>query len=247
MVRHLGPQPLLIDVGANAGQSALCMAMLRPDARIISFEANADNVKELGFIRRILGKRYAYHHVGLSDRNGSATLTVPVIGRHPVPGESSLLREFDSDIEERIGTISEVVTQEVILKTFDSFGLQPAFVKIDVQGHKLQVLRGMEATIVACRPVLMIENNSALHDIRCYMASLGYMLCNYDQQRDLLTACDLPRGENYFAVPRDHETLISTDMPDRERQGGESLPHPHPAKDPPPVLFSTMPVPDQWT
>ena len=82
-VRHLGPQPLLIDVGANAGQSALCMAMLRPDARIISFEANADNITDLAFVRRILGARYTYHHIGLSDRNGSAVLKVPVVGRTP--------------------------------------------------------------------------------------------------------------------------------------------------------------------
>lgn len=104
-VRHLPPHPVLIDVGANAGQSALCLAMLRPDARIISFEANADNIEDLAFVRRILGDRYTYHHTGLSDRNGSAVLKVPIVGRTPVPGESSLLNQFDSAIEGRIGKI----------------------------------------------------------------------------------------------------------------------------------------------
>ena len=108
--------------------------MLRPDARIISFEANADNLPDLAFVQRILGARYSYHHIGLSDRNGSAVLKVPVIGRTPVPGESSLLEEFDSDIEDRIGTITKVVKHEVNLGTFDSFRLRPAFVRKRVLG-----------------------------------------------------------------------------------------------------------------
>ena len=91
-VGRLAPHPLLIDVGANAGQSALCMAMLRPDARIVSFEANADNIRDLTFVRRLLGDRYTYHHAGLSDRSGSAILHVPVVGRTPIPGEVILSR-----------------------------------------------------------------------------------------------------------------------------------------------------------
>jgi FkbM family methyltransferase len=115
-VRRLAPHLLLIDVGANAGQSALCMAMLRPDARIGSFEANADNIRDLAFVRRLLGDRYTYHHVGLSDRSGSAILNVPVVGRTPIPGESSFLDRFDSSVEDRIGKISRLVAQEVEFK-----------------------------------------------------------------------------------------------------------------------------------
>jgi FkbM family methyltransferase len=211
-VRHLRPQPLLIDVGANAGQSALCMAMLRPDARIISFEANADNISDLAFVRRILGARYSYHHIGLSDRSGSALLKVPVVGRTPVSGESSFLQEFDSSIERRIGAITKIVEQKVKLETFDSFGLQPAFVKIDVQGHELEVVRGMAATLSACAPVLLLEKGFGFHDIRAYLTDLGYQLCEFDRKRDQLVPCELPEGQNYFAVPRDQRALFSTDV-----------------------------------
>jgi FkbM family methyltransferase len=211
-VRQLAPQPLLIDVGANAGQSALCMAMLRPDARIISFEANADNLPDLAFVQRILGARYSYHHIGLSDRNGSAVLKVPVIGRTPVPGESSLLEEFDSDIEDRIGTITKVVKHEVNLGTFDSFRLRPAFVKIDVQGHELEVVQGMVTTLTACRPVLLLEKGFRFQEIRNYLSTLGYNLCRFDEARDRLVPCVLPEGLNYFAVPRGHPAILPTDV-----------------------------------
>jgi FkbM family methyltransferase len=209
-VRHLGPQPLLIDVGANAGQSALCMAMLRPDARIISFEANADNITDLAFVRRILGARYTYHHVGLSDRKGSAVLKVPVVGRTPVPGESSL-EEFDSSIEDRIGKISKITRQEVTLERFDSFKLRPAFVKIDVQGHELEVVQGMAATLSACRPVLLLEKGLRFREIQDYLSELGYGLCAFDQERDQLVPSGSPEGLNYFAVPREPRALFSSD------------------------------------
>jgi FkbM family methyltransferase len=199
-VRNLGPEPLLIDVGANAGQSALCMARLRPDARIVSFEANADNIRDLAFVRRILGDRYTYHHVGLSDRDGPAVLNVPVVGRTPVPGESSFLGHFDRSIEDRIGKISRVLQQEVYQKRFDSFGLLPAFVKIDVQGHELEVLRGMTATIAACKPVLMLEKGLRFAEIRDYLLAAGYILCRFDQEQKRLLPCDRPEGINYFAV-----------------------------------------------
>jgi FkbM family methyltransferase len=210
-VRHLGPEPLLIDVGANAGQSALCMAMLRPDARIISFEANADNITDLAFVRRILGARYTYHHVGLSDRTGSAVLKVPVVGRTPVLGESSL-EEFDGSIEDRIGKITKLARQEVALETFDSFNLRPTFVKIDVQGHELEVVQGMAATLSTCRPVLLLEKGFRFHEIQVYLSDLGYELCGFDQERDQLRPSKSPEGLNYFAVPRDQRALFSTDL-----------------------------------
>jgi FkbM family methyltransferase len=209
-VRHLGPQPLLIDVGANAGQSALCMAMLRSDARIVSFEANADNIADLAFVRRILGARYSYHQVGLSDRNGSAVLKVPVVGRYPVPGESSF-EEFDSEIEDRIGKISKTARQEVTLQTFDSFDLRPHFVKIDVQGHELEVVQGMAATLSACRPVLLLEKGLRFQEIRDYLSGAGYGLCWLDQERDQLIPSQSPEGLNYFAVPRDERAVFPAD------------------------------------
>lgn len=206
-VRRLAPDPLLIDVGANAGQSALCLAMLRTDARIVSFEANTDNIRDLAMVRRILGDRYSYHHVGLSDRDGSATLNVPVVGRTPVPGESSFLDNFDSSTEGRIGKISQVVAHKVRLRTLDSFELWPAFVKIDVQGHELEVLRGMEETIQRCRPVLLLERGFRFNEIRDYLRTLGYVLCHFDQRSGELIARDRPEGINFFAAPRDDQLL----------------------------------------
>lgn len=202
-VRQLPPRPLLIDVGANAGQSALSMALVRPDARIVSFEPNAGNVKDLAIVRRILGDRYSYHHVGLSNHNGTAVLNVPWVGRTPVPGESSFLEAFDESTERRIGKIAGVRAQEVEVRTFDSYGLRPDFIKIDVQGHELEVLHGMAATIAACQPILMLERGFHFQAIRDHLRTLGYVFGQMDQETGRLIRSDAPKGVNYFATPND--------------------------------------------
>ena len=49
-------------------------------------------LKNLAVVRRVLGQRFTYHHVALSDRSGNGCLYVPVVGKKPVPGEASLAR-----------------------------------------------------------------------------------------------------------------------------------------------------------
>lgn len=101
----------------------------------------------------------------------------------------------------------KVVEQEVRIRTFDSLGLQPSFVKIDVQGHELEVLRGMEKTLVTCRPVLMLEKEFRFYSIRDYLSNLDYVLCQFDPEADQLMPSDAPQGTNYFAVHRDQRAL----------------------------------------
>jgi FkbM family methyltransferase len=200
-VRHLPRGCTIIDIGANAGQSALEFARLRPDADIVSFEANRDNLADLAVVRRVLGQRFAFHHVALSDRSGNERLYVPVVGKTPVPGEASIEPGMLAEVERRVGKISKVLDYPVSLQTLDSYSLAPHFVKIDVQGHELRVLRGMRRTLELHRPVLMIEYGSSIDDVRRFLKDVGYGLFIYDVSADHMVKCDEPNVTNFFALP----------------------------------------------
>jgi hypothetical protein len=62
-----------------------------------------------------------------------------------------------------------------------------AFVKCDVEGHELSVLRGARATLARCRPLLLVEiggdpddTQSSAHAVMAELASAGYIAYRFD-------------------------------------------------------------------
>jgi hypothetical protein len=131
---------------------------------------------------------------------------MPISGRLPAPGESSLEAEAldDPTLVDRVGEVTRVDTQRVELKTLDAFNLSPDFIKIDVQGHELHVLRGAAETIRRHRPILMIERNGLAATIIRYLGEYGYKTFDYDLRKNNLVPAKNPKSVNYFALLPEH-------------------------------------------
>lgn len=136
----------LVDVGANVGiYSAIALQRRR---WVAAFEPVPEEAARL---HRMIDTRGIVHQVALSDRCGKAILHVPY-AEHAgaVTTRSSLEANVDTDLPHR--------DIEVEVATLDSFGLSEiAFIKIDVEGHELSVLRGAVETINRSRPNLLVE------------------------------------------------------------------------------------------
>jgi len=90
------------------------------------------------------------------------------------------------------------------MRTIDSFEFERVdFIKIDVEGHELNVIRGGEQTIRRCKPVIFFEcwDSSSPHwngilnthdALMAHIASLGYVINHVN-----IDGCD-----NYEALPR---------------------------------------------
>jgi hypothetical protein len=57
---------------------------------------------------------------------------------------------------------------------FDSYGLRPDVVKIDVEGMELDVLSGMSETLAACLPTIAIESHSEMMKVTDFLGPHGY-------------------------------------------------------------------------
>jgi FkbM family methyltransferase len=201
----LGNVPLLVDVGGNVGQSVLSLYTVFPAATVVSFEPNPSAFSKL----RRLTNRFPGLTViaaGLSDEAGEAELYVPCYNGNALTGLASFDYESASGWlrPDRVWRFDSqkltVTSRRLSLVRLDDYGLQPDFIKIDVQGLEDRVLAGGLATIRKHRPVIMAETISRESDAYKVVAPLDYRLMEFDRGR-FAPVRGAPRQLNQFLIP----------------------------------------------
>lgn len=135
-----------VDVGANVG---MVTYLLRRHARkVYAVEPNPALAANLR--RSFRGRRVEVLPYALSDASGTADLLIPSAAGQELTGRSSLEPDANGDLPVRRITVP--------VRTLDQLTLPDVgFVKIDVEGHELAVLRGARGLLTGQRPSLMIE------------------------------------------------------------------------------------------
>lgn len=170
---------LFLDVGANSGLSALSFRVHNRRSPILSIEPNPAHEPDLRLLRRLL-RRFDYRIMAAGEENGTATLHVPMAGDVALTGEASLEREFvesgtsvDLAPEAAAGGV-RIVERQVPVRRLDDLRLDVDYVKIDVQGFELRVVRGLRETLERCRPLVLLETSLETQAIRDELEPLGY-------------------------------------------------------------------------
>jgi FkbM family methyltransferase len=201
---------LFLDVGGSIGQSALSFRIFNRRSPILSLEPLPSHRGDLEFVRRVIpGHRFMIAGAGAESRE--ATLFVPMLGSYQLPAESALDREDAAAVLERLRSegadpsrlhLKEV---EVHLVRLDELGLDPDFVKIDVEGAELGVLEGLAETIAASRPVLMIERSDAVDRVVELLGDHGYRPLVYEHATGVFLPFEDQPTVNVFFMPTDRE------------------------------------------
>jgi FkbM family methyltransferase len=151
------------------------------------------------FLRSVSKPNVTVHNLALGDRADSATLHVPS-GGSGSEGRSTLHdAPFANakDITVAVMPLDEVQLPERI-----------GFMKIDVEGHEMQVLKGAVATINKYKPNLLVEVEShndrqtRVEDVVGFLRELGY------EASFLRKGHWLPMSE--FDLERDQRALADT-------------------------------------
>ena len=162
----------VIDVGAYQGLWAEAARRIYPDVPILMIEANRDKESVLASMTKKLGGMADYRIALLgADCTSSVPYYVMGTGSSVLPETTAMPR---SVIDLDMTTLDEI-TSDQMLPT-------PYFIKLDVQGYELEVLRGAErllkSTEVLMLEVALMEYNQGaplLADVVAFMQSRGFV------------------------------------------------------------------------
>jgi FkbM family methyltransferase len=203
---------VIFDIGANIGWYSLHIAQQEPQARVYAFEpVPTTHLRLLANIgRNAAGIRVTPVKDGISDAPGEFDMFVPATSGSPAaslndlhPGEGS------RRVPCRFTTLDDFVDENGIERV--------DFLKCDVEGAELRVLKGGMRSLARFKPAIVIEllrKWSAVfgyhpNDVLDLFASLGYVCYGVGENslREIARVTDETRETNYvFLDPSRHPT-----------------------------------------
>lgn len=135
-----------VDVGANCGLYTRELARL--SRRVHAFEPSRAMADVL---RRTSAENVVVHEIALSDHEGSAELLIPQGEQGAVHGLASL------EPQVALSAKSCAVLNVPMARLDDVIQDDVAFVKVDVEGHELNVLNGAAGLLERSQPVFLVE------------------------------------------------------------------------------------------
>jgi FkbM family methyltransferase len=164
-LEKIGPnRGVSIDIGANYGLYSVPMSKLYD--QVIAFEPNPSVTEPLVKARI---PNLTLINECLSSEPGETILRIPVSGKVLLSGWAT--------IEAQPTAVGESTVELPVKRStldghhFANVGL----IKIDVEGHELEVLKGGEKTIRRDRPVLLVEiQENRLDSVRNLLNEWGY-------------------------------------------------------------------------
>jgi FkbM family methyltransferase len=173
---------VILDVGANDGVSVFSIRTLNKTNPILSLEPNPEQKQQLQILTKFF-KNYQFQIIAAGEKQDKLTLYSPIYKGYPLtsfatlkpelldlPGYGMFTQNYDS-------SKLSFVKRTVKVIPIDELNLDLTFVKIDVEGTELSVLKGMISTIRRCKPVIMIERVSfTISEIKKMLHEFDYRL-----------------------------------------------------------------------
>lgn len=132
---------IAVDVGAHTGM------YMRPLARIAAHVHAFEPTETFTLLQRSAPSNVTVLRQAVSDRDGEAVLTIP-----DAKDATTL-----ATLEEVTGRAHARLTVPVVTLDTACGEMDVGFVKIDVEGHEVRVIKGAEQLIARCQPVFLIE------------------------------------------------------------------------------------------
>lgn len=146
----------VVDVGANSG--LYCAVLGKLAGRVFAFEPHPYWSQ---YLKSALPPNCHLETVALSDRAGAINLRVPVRitdGHERMILGLATIAEHNAFEGDAVAAIRSIPVEMMPMDDIEILGRQRiGFMKIDVEGHEMSVIRGAKTLIERDRPTLLIE------------------------------------------------------------------------------------------
>ncbi len=175
-MRRLGFRPRgVVDIGAYKGEWTEMARKILPEAAFLMLEAQESQREILEQVKSRNGSRVDYRIalLGPENRDGVDFHHYDIAPT----GASVLVAQAGAParaVKRKMETLDSVLRQQGFR--------QPEFIKIDVQGYELEVLRGGRETLNAAEAIVMevsllelYKGNPLLHEVVAFMHERGFL------------------------------------------------------------------------
>lgn len=168
----------VFDIGCHkAGYLYHMLKKVGKSGEIHAFEPQINLFKDLVNLKNTLKWTNVYiSNIALSNILEKVMLHIPIKGSKTDSPGASLLNVFDEN--------QPTVDQEIETDTLDNYcekhHLEPTFLKIDVEGNEIEVLKGGINTLKKNKPKILIESEERhvgqekVKEVFSYLENLGY-------------------------------------------------------------------------
>lgn len=199
---------IAIDVGSNDGTSIALISKHVTPVVVTCFDPVRAPITSNSSRAQI-----SYFPFGLGDVTDNLSIFTPVVKGFRLTQYSSAQKDrLHAQLFHDLGlNLQEIFLEEQLVKIrrLDELNLRPFFIKVDVEGNELNVLRGSQETIRINRPVILVEiqNESSYKEISDFMTTLRYANFapsppNHDSWSDITLQTEfIARYNNYLWLP----------------------------------------------
>lgn len=176
----------IMDVGANVGDVAEAALKSYANSQILCFEPVGHTNSVLTKRMEPFGKRSHIYKVALSDKEETGEINITTQhGANSISPQAQFHQEFNPHVKEVSKEKIQLVKLDDYAANFPTQKID--IMKIDVEGHELNVLKGGAKFIANNVDVIIIEislmrdeslRNQAVFEIFAFLHNLGFCLLN---------------------------------------------------------------------
>jgi FkbM family methyltransferase len=157
---HVPPGGTIVDVGANTGNHTVYFARFLRPRLLIPVEPIKEAAELIRANARLNDTAIDERGLGLAAADAPGTLEMSIV-------RDMMMAKVDPDAPKKV-KVPAVRLDDLISEKVD-------FLKVDVEGFELNVLKGAQRILAEGRPRLMLEATDATRDaLMAHLAELGY-------------------------------------------------------------------------